>query len=118
MTMSSMCVIANSHRLKRQNSNDGLNRVGHCELVSTMLVSTSLVQPVHYFWANSTQQYFIYYDLFLFQFYPARQGWEKLVYRLIIMFLSTEIFSKRRKIYSWIEEKPEYFNNVGAQQTY
>jgi len=24
------------------------------------------------------------------------------------MFLSTEIFSKRRKIYSWIEEKPEY----------
>jgi len=22
------------------------------------------------------------------------------------MFLSTEIFSKRRKIYSWIEEKP------------
>jgi len=23
------------------------------------------------------------------------------------MFLSTEIFSKRRKIYSWIEEKPE-----------
>ena len=36
------------------------------------------------------------------------QGREKLVYRLIIMFLSTEIFSKRRKIYSWIEEKPEY----------
>ena len=23
------------------------------------------------------------------------------------MFLSTEIFSKRRKIYTWIEEKPE-----------
>jgi len=35
------------------------------------------------------------------------QGREKLVYRLIIMFLSTEIFSKRRKIYSWFEEKPE-----------
>ena len=32
---------------------------------------------------------------------------DKLVYRLIELFLSTEIFSKRRKIYTWIEEKPE-----------
>ena len=31
----------------------------------------------------------------------------KIVYRLIRMFLSTEIFSKRRKIFSFIEEKPE-----------
>lgn len=35
-------------------------------------------------------------------------GLEKYVYRLIVMFLSTEIFSKRRKIYAWYEEKPEY----------
>ena len=28
-------------------------------------------------------------------------------FTLIVMFLSTEIFSKRRKIYSWIEEKPD-----------
>ena len=32
---------------------------------------------------------------------------KKLVYRLIVMFLSTEIFSKRRKIYTWNKEKPE-----------
>ena len=39
---------------------------------------------------------------------PAvRQGHEKLVYRLILLFSSTEIFSKRRKIYSWYEGKPE-----------
>ena len=39
---------------------------------------------------------------------PAvRQGDEKLVYRLILLFSSTEIFSKRRKIYSWYEGKPE-----------
>ena len=32
---------------------------------------------------------------------PAvRQGYEKLVYRLIQLFSSTEIFSKRRKIYA------------------
>ena len=31
----------------------------------------------------------------------------KIVYRLIRMFLSTEIFSKRRKIFSFVEEKPE-----------
>ena len=28
------------------------------------------------------------------------------------MFLSTEIFSKRRKIYSWYEEKPELLSSV------
>ena len=28
---------------------------------------------------------------------------QKFVYRLIVMFLSTEIFSKRRKIYSWMK---------------
>ncbi len=40
---------------------------------------------------------------------PAvRQGDEKLVYRLILLFSSTEIFSKRRKIYSWYEGKPEF----------
>ena len=31
----------------------------------------------------------------------------KIVYRLINLFLSTEIFSKRRKIFSYFEEKPE-----------
>ena len=36
-----------------------------------------------------------------------KAGLNKLVYRLIVMFLSTEIFSKRRKIYAWFEEKPE-----------
>ena len=40
--------------------------------------------------------------------YPdMKSGLKKLVYRLIVMFLSTEIFSKRRKIYAWAEEKPE-----------
>ena len=34
-------------------------------------------------------------------------GFQKLVYRLIVLFLPTEIFSKRRKIYAWNEEKPE-----------
>ena len=37
----------------------------------------------------------------------VKPGLEKLFYRLIVMFLSTEIFSKRRKIYAWAEEKPE-----------
>ena len=32
----------------------------------------------------------------------------KLVHRLIELFLSTEIFSKRRKIYTWNEEKQEW----------
>jgi len=50
-------------------------------------------------------KFFFYSDIT-----PQKQGQEKLVYRLIIMFLSTEIFSKRRKIYSWIEEKPEWYN--------
>ena len=31
------------------------------------------------------------------------------------MFLPTEIFSKRRKIYSWIEEKPELTINDNIQ---
>ena len=31
----------------------------------------------------------------------GRQGYEKLIYRLIRSFSSTEIFSKRRKIYAW-----------------
>ena len=43
----------------------------------------------------------------LFELHPTERGLDKLVYRLIVMFLSTEIFSKRRKIYTWIEEKPE-----------
>ena len=30
------------------------------------------------------------------------------------MFLSTEIFSKRRKIFSFVEEKPEQRRNVDA----
>ena len=36
-----------------------------------------------------------------------RRVW-KIVYRLINLFLSTEIFSKRRKIFSFVEEKPEW----------
>ena len=49
---------------------------------------------------------FIFFDLFGS---PAeRQGDKKLVYRLINMFSSTEIFSKRRKIYArGFEGKPE-----------
>ena len=43
---------------------------------------------------------------------------EKIVYRLIVMFLSTEIFSKRRKIYAWAEEKPEWRSSgKGLQHT-
>ena len=40
----------------------------------------------------------------------SRQGDEKLTYRLIHMFSSTEIFSKRRKIYAyWRKTRAEYF---------
>ena len=42
-------------------------------------------------------------------------GLEKFVYRLIVMFLSTEIFSKRRKIYAWAEEKPEWITKQQFQ---
>ena len=38
---------------------------------------------------------------------PFNERFKKLVYRLI-MFLSTEIFSKRRKIYAWFEGKAEF----------
>ena len=52
-------------------------------------------------------------------FVPSRLlwNWEKLVYRLIVMFLFTEIFSKRRKIYTWIEEKPGKENHVHWNKT-
>ena len=38
---------------------------------------------------------------------PLEEGMKEIGRRLILMFLSTEIFSKRRKIYTWYEEKPE-----------
>ena len=38
-----------------------------------------------------------------------KSGLKKLVYRLIVMFLSTEIFSKRRKIYEWLKRNQSYF---------
>ena len=41
---------------------------------------------------------------------PWRKSWEKLVYRLILFFSTTEIFSKRRKIYSRIKENQSYAN--------
>ena len=41
-----------------------------------------------------------YYLLSLVKSPASRQGNEKLVYRLIELFSSTEIFSKRRKIYA------------------
>jgi len=34
------------------------------------------------------------------------------------MFLSTEIFSKRRKIFSWIKEKPEWHPSAGNSLHY
>ena len=37
-----------------------------------------------------------------------RQGDKKLVYRLIQLFSSTEIFSKRRKIYTRMKENQSY----------
>ena len=57
---------------------------------------------------QNTKLYELIFRLIFLKFHPAKRGWEKLVYRLIVMFLSTEIFSKRRKIYTWIEEKPEW----------
>ena len=36
-------------------------------------------------------------------------GSQNLGYRLMVLFLPAEIFSKRRKSYSWNEKKPEYF---------
>ena len=47
------------------------------------------------------------HNLFLGKKYLSKERLEKLVIRLIILFLSTEIFSKRRKIFTIIEEKPE-----------
>ena len=45
--------------------------------------------------------YVVVVEFLLFVRGPAiRQGDEKLVYRLIHLFSSTEIFSKRRKIYA------------------
>ena len=41
---------------------------------------------------------------------PWRKSWEKLVYRLILFFSITEIFSKRRKIYSRMKENQSYAN--------
>ena len=40
---------------------------------------------------------------FCFKNNPTKAGLHKLVYRLIVLFLSTEIFSKRRKIYAWFD---------------
>ena len=46
---------------------------------------------------------------------PHRSGLKKLVYRLIVMFLPTEIFSKRRKIYSWLKRTQSYLHcELGA----
>ena len=39
---------------------------------------------------------------------PHKMRLEKLVFRLIVMFLPTEIFSKRRKIYSWMKRNQSY----------
>ena len=39
----------------------------------------------------------------LFKLPRQKSGLKKLDYRLIVMFLSTEIFSKRRKIYAWLK---------------
>ena len=44
---------------------------------------------------------FRWWDSFISILLPSNRGCQKLVYRLIVMFLSTEIFSKRRKIYAW-----------------
>ena len=41
---------------------------------------------------------------------PWRKSWEKFVYRLIQLFSTTEILSKRRKIYSRMKENQSYAN--------
>ena len=41
---------------------------------------------------------------------PWRKSWEKIVYRLILLFSTTEIFSKRRKIYSRMKKNQSYAN--------
>ena len=41
--------------------------------------------------------------IFVFELPRRKSGLKKFVYRLIVMFLSTEIFSKRRKIYAWLK---------------
>ena len=41
---------------------------------------------------------------------PWRKSWEKIVYRLILLFFTTEIFSKRRKIYSRMKKNQSYAN--------
>ena len=47
-----------------------------------------------------TEQGRAYYYPSMIRGPAVRQGYEKLVYRLIQLFSSTEIFSKRRKIYA------------------
>ena len=39
--------------------------------------------------------------------YPDQSQGAIFFYSLIVMFMSKEIFSKRRKIYAWAEDKPE-----------
>ena len=46
---------------------------------------------------------------------PVFTGLEKMVYRLIVLFLSTEIFSKRRKIYAWMKRNQSAGQHVWAQ---
>ena len=54
----------------------------------------------------------VFLDLICCKYPAIRQGDEKLVYRLILLFSSTEIFSKRRKIYTWNEGKPEFVAEI------
>ena len=44
---------------------------------------------------------------------PSVWGCEKFVYSLIVMFLSTEIFSKRRKIYTSMKRNQSYWTFLG-----
>mgnify|MGYP003481464093 CR=1 FL=1 len=71
----------------------------------------------HYASRNVKKNYLITKNRFNFQFHIPLcwKGRKQIGQRLIVMFLSTEIFSKRRKIYAWYEEKPELiiFQSVG-----
>ena len=60
----------------------------------------------------------VIFRYFCFKNNPTKAGLQKLVYRLIVLFLSTEIFSKRRKIYAWFEEKPEWCEPPWSRHLY
>ena len=66
--------------------------------------SKSKVKKKRRQFSNSDKEPVLFWEwIFVLELPRPKSGLKKLVYRLIVMFLSTEIFSKRRKIYAWLK---------------